>query len=196
MPLGGHLKPIALATDERSKLVAWSRRPSSAQRLTLCAKIVLARPEGEAKTTIAAELRIAMPTVGKWRQRFLDRRFDGLTDEPGPVAPRSITDERVEEIVTKTLESKPKNKTHWSTRGMAAVAGLSQTAISRIWQAFLLSKAKPHIQTNRDQPDLAGLWAQTPPPRDLQVLHRAVLHRKGPRCCGVVSQPSGRTSCE
>lgn len=142
MPLGRPLKPITLAADERSKLVAWSRRPTSAQRLALRAKIVLAAAEGKANTAIASELRIALPTVGKWRQRFLDHRLDGLTDEPRPGAPRTITDERVEEIVTKTLESKPKNATHWSTRGMAKSAGLSQTAISRIWRAFGL---KPHL---------------------------------------------------
>lgn len=82
-----------------------------------------------------------LPTVGKWRQRFLDRRLDGLTDEPRPGSPRTITDARVEEVVTKTLESKPANATHWSTRGMARHTGLSQTAVSRIWRAFGL---KPH----------------------------------------------------
>jgi transposase len=108
----------------------------------LRAKIVLAAVEGHANTTIATDLRITLPTVGKWRQRFLDHRLDGLTDEPRPGTPRTITDTRVEEIVTKTLETKPKNATHWSTRGMAQASGLSQTAISRIWRAFGL---KPHL---------------------------------------------------
>jgi len=142
MPLGRPLKPITLTADERAKLVTWSRRPTTAQRLSLRAKIVLAAAEGQANTTIAADLRITLPTVGKWRQRFLDLRLDGLTDEARPGAPRTITDTRVEEIVTKTLETKPKNATHWSTRGMAKSAGLSQTAISRIWRAFGL---KPHL---------------------------------------------------
>src|SRR5262249_39671116 len=68
-------------------------------------------------------------------------RLEGLTDEPRPGPPRTITDAQVEEVVTKTLESKPANATHWSTRGMARHTGLSQTAISRIWRAFGL---KPH----------------------------------------------------
>jgi transposase len=142
MPLGRPLKPISLTADERAKLVTWSRRPTIAQRLALRAKIVLASAEGQANTTIATDLRITLPTVGKWRQRFLDHRLDGLTDEPRPGTPRTIADTRVEEIVTKTLESKPKNATHWSTRGMAQASGLSQTAISRIWRAFGL---KPHL---------------------------------------------------
>jgi transposase len=142
MPLGRPVKPIVLTDDERAKLVTWSRRPTTAQRLALRAKIVLAAADGQANTAIAAALRITLPTVGKWRQRFLEHRLDGLTDEPRPGAPRTITDARVEEIVTKTLETKPKNATHWSTRGLAKTSGLSQTAISRIWRAFGL---KPHL---------------------------------------------------
>jgi len=113
------LKPLTLTDDERSKLTAWTRRPKTAQRLALRARIVLAAADGHTNTTIAADLRVTLPTVGKWRQRFLDRRLDGLTDEPRPGPPRTITDARVEEVVTKTLESKPANATHWSTRGMA-----------------------------------------------------------------------------
>jgi transposase len=135
------LKPVTLTDDERSKLAAWTRRPKTAQRLALRARIVLAAADGHTNTAIAADLRVTLPTVGKWRQRFLDRRLDGLTDEPRPGPPRTITDARVEEVVTKTLESKPTNATHWSTRGMARHTGLSQTAVSRIWRAFGL---KPH----------------------------------------------------
>ena len=135
------LKPVTLTDDERSKLAAWTRRPKTAQRLALRARIVLAAADGHTNTAIAAALRVTLPTVGKWRQRFLDRRLDGLTDEPRPGPPRTITDARVEEVVTTTLESKPSNATHWSTRGMARHTGLSQTAISRIWRAFGL---KPH----------------------------------------------------
>ena len=135
------LKPLTLTDDERSKLAAWTRRPKTAQRLALRARIVLAAADGHTNTAIAADLRVTLPTVGKWRQRFLDRRLDGLTDEPRPGPPRTISDARVEEVVTRTLETKPTNATHWSTRGMARHTGLSQTAISRIWRAFGL---KPH----------------------------------------------------
>jgi transposase len=135
------LKPLTLTDDERAKLAAWTRRPKTAQRLALRARIVLAAADGHTNTAIAADLRVTLPTVGKWRKRFLDRRLDGLTDEPRPGPPRTITDARVEEVVTATLESKPTDATHWSTRGMARHTGLTQTAISRIWRAFGL---KPH----------------------------------------------------
>jgi len=81
-------------------------------------------------------------TVGKWRGRFAKRRLDGLVDEPRPGAPRTISDEQVEQVITKTLEETPRDATHWSTRGMARATGMSQTAISRIWRAFGL---KPHL---------------------------------------------------
>ncbi len=143
MPAGRPLAPLTLTDDERAKLTAWSRRPKSAQRLALRAKVVLAAADGRSNTAIAADLRVTLPTVGKWRSRFLARRLDGLTDEPRPGPPRTITDAHVEAVVTKTLESKPANATHWSTRGMANATGLSQTAISRIWRAFGL---KPHLR--------------------------------------------------
>jgi transposase len=137
------LKPLTLTDDERSKLEAWARRPKSAQRLALRSKIVLAAAAGMTNTAIAADLRVTLPTVGKWRKRFLQRRLGGLTDEPRPGPPRTVTDAQVEEVVTRTLGSKPANATHWSTRGMAKASGLSQTAVVRIWQAFGL---KPHLR--------------------------------------------------
>src|SRR3954447_20180800 len=136
------LAPLPVTHDERSKLAAWIRRPKTAQRLALRARIILAATDGHTNTAIAADLRVTLPTVGKWRQRFLDRRLDGLTDEPRPGPPRTITDARVEEVVTRTLETKPADATHWSTRGMSKAVGLSQTAIGRIWRAFGL---KPHL---------------------------------------------------
>jgi transposase len=135
------LKPLTVTDDERSKLEAWGRRPKTAQRLALRSRIVLAAADGPSSTDIAADLRVTMPTVGKWRPRFLDRRLDGRTDEPRPGPPRTITDAHVEDVVTRTRESKPNNATHWSTRGMAQATGLSPTAISRIWRAFGL---QPH----------------------------------------------------
>ncbi|QDU19442.1 hypothetical protein ETAA1_13660 [Urbifossiella limnaea] len=134
------LQPLTV-TDERAKLDAWVRRPKTAQRLALRSRIVLAAAAGQSNTAIAAALRVTLPTVGKWRQRFLDRRLDGLNDGPRPGPPRTITDAHVEDVVTRTLESKPANATHWSTRGMAKATGLSQTAVSRIRRVLGL---QPH----------------------------------------------------
>jgi transposase len=82
-------------------------------------------------------------TVGKWRARFIEKRLDGLLDEPRPGAPRKIGDSAIEQLIARTLESTPKGATHWSTRSMAAATGMSQSAVSRIWRAFSL---QPHRQ--------------------------------------------------
>jgi transposase len=141
LSIGRPKAPLVLTDDERQTLLAWSRRPTSAQRLALRSRIVLACAEGRSNTEVAAVLKITLPTVGKWRQRFVDDRLDGLVDEPRPGAPRTLTDAQIEDVITRTLESKPDNATHWSTRSIAKTVGLSQTAIVRIWSAFGL---QPH----------------------------------------------------
>ena len=138
------LKPLTVTDDERAKLEAWVRRPKTSQRLALRSRVVLAAAAGRGNTAIAAELRVCLPTVGKWRARFLLKRLGGLADGPRPGPPRTVTvtDARVEEVATRTLETKPADATHRRTRGMAKAAGLSQTAVSRIWRAF---GSKPHL---------------------------------------------------
>src|SRR5438105_10602378 len=143
MPRGPHPIPITLTDDEHMKLADWSRRPTTAQRLALRANIVLAAAAGRSNATIAAALRVTAPTVRKWRMRFADARLEGLVDEPRPGAPRTITDAQVEAAVTRTLEARPADATHWSTRTLARDLALSQTAVARIWRAFGL---KPHLR--------------------------------------------------
>jgi transposase len=141
MAIGRPKAPLILSDDERQTLLAWSRRATSAQRLAMRARIVLACADGQTNTEVAMALKITQPTVGKWRNRFVQDRLDGLVDEPRPGPPRTVTDAQVEEVITRTLESKPDNATHWSTRSMAKTVGLSQSAIVRIWHAFGL---QPH----------------------------------------------------
>ena len=138
--------PVALSAEERQVLEGWARRRKTSQALALRSRIVLASAEGATNTQVAADLGISRTTVVKWRSRFLRDRLEGLADEPRPGAPRKISDEQVERVITATLEQAPPGgDTHWSTRSMARQAGMSQTAISRIWRAFGL---RPHfVQT-------------------------------------------------
>jgi transposase len=134
---------VELTDDERAQLLAWSRRRKSANGLATRSRIVLAAADGLGNTAIAAKLQIAVSSARKWRSRFLADRLDGLLDEPRPGRPRTVTDEQVEAVITRTLESTPKDATHWSTRSLAVELDLSQSAVSRIWRAFGLA---PHRQ--------------------------------------------------
>jgi transposase len=134
--------PVVLTDEERSVLLGWSRRRKTAQALALRSRIVLRCAEPETNGEIAEGLGVSRAMVSKWRGRFVATRLEGLSDEPRPGRPRVIGDEKVEELIAKTLEEKPANgDTHWSTRSMAVQTGLNQTAVSRIWRAFGL---KPH----------------------------------------------------
>ena len=145
MAIGRPTKPLNVTPQEKEKLSMLARRPKSAQAIALRARIVLGCNDGLSNGEVARRLRVTGATVCKWRERFRVERLEGLLDEPRLGAPRSISDARVEEVITKTLESMPGNSTHWSTRLMAKKTGLSQTAIVRIWRAFGL---QPHRVEN------------------------------------------------
>lgn len=134
---------LVLTEDERDQLTALTLRRKTAQALALRARIVLACAEGTDNKVVASRQRVTPQTVSKWRSRFVEFRLDGLLDAPRPGAPRTIDDTHVDAVIAKTLESVPAAATHWSTRTMAREAGLSQTAVSRIWRAFGL---QPHRQ--------------------------------------------------
>lgn len=136
---------MVLTQDEEAKLQLMARRPKTDQRTAQRARIVLDCGAGMSNTAVAARHRITVQTVGKWRERFLEGRLGALGDAPRSGAPRKITDDKVEAVITRTLETRPKDATHWSTRTMAEASGLNQNAIVRIWRAFGL---KPHLQEN------------------------------------------------
>ena len=167
--------PLVLTEEERQTLERWARRAKSSQALALRCKIVLACAEGSTNKAVAEQLGIWPQTVTKWRGRFVRQRLEGLSDEPRPGRPRTITDTQVEQVLTKTLEEPPNHDSHWSTRSMAKATGMSQTAISRIWRTFGL---QPHLQATwklSTDPqfidkvrDIVGLYLD--PPAAAQVL--------------------------
>jgi transposase len=134
---------VTLTEDEHAQLVAWSRRSKSANALAMRSRIVLAAADGLGNTAIADKLDIHVSSARKWRSRFVADRLEGLLDEPRPGRPRTVSDDQVEAVITRTLEDTPTDATHWSTRSLAAELGMSQSAVSRIWRAFGL---QPHRQ--------------------------------------------------
>jgi transposase len=158
-----------ISPPERKALERWANRPKTAQALAQRARIILACAGADPNTAIAARMNVTPQTVGKWRARFQARRLDGLLDEPRPGAPRRIQDEHVERVIAKTLESTPRDATHWSTRSMAKTCGLSQSSVSRIWRAFALQPHRAETFKLSKDPlfiekvrDIVGLYLNPP----------------------------------
>ena len=131
MARGIQLKPIELEPQEREFLEGWARRRKTAQALALRARIVLLAAEGRSNSEVAEYLHTTRVTVGKWRSRFARDGIQGLFDSKRPGRPRLVTDAKVEEVITKTLETTPRDATHWSTRSMSEATGLSPATIFR-----------------------------------------------------------------
>ena len=160
---------IELSDEERETLQRWARRHKSSQALALRSRIVLACGEGQTNTAIAGELGCNKVTVAKWRHRFAADRLEGLTDAPRPGAARTIGDDVVEAIVVETLETAPKDATHWSTRSLAAKHGISRQTVSEIWRAFGLKpwrqdefKISPDPDLVEKIRDIVGLYLNPP----------------------------------
>ena len=167
--LGRPIPELKLSEEERQTLEQWVRRRSSAQALALRARIVLDCACGLTNTAVAQQRQVTKQTVGKWRGRFVAQRLDGLLDEPRCGAPRSVEDAQVEAVIVRTLESKPKDATHWSTRSMAQESGLSHMTIRRIWNAFGLEPHRSETFKLSTDPqfvekvrDIVGLYLNPP----------------------------------
>jgi len=169
MRTGRPIPELILSAGERETLESWARRPKSAQALALRARMILRCAEGLTNTQVAGQLQVRIATVGKWRQRFVDRRLEGLLDEPRPGAPRKVSDADVERALTMTLESTPKDATHWSTRSLAKESGLSRSTVGRIWRAFALQPHRSETFKLSKDPlfidkvrDIVGLYMDPP----------------------------------
>ena len=160
---------LVVSEEDRATLTRWTARRTTAQSLALRSRIVLRCASGISNMAVAEELGVTDQTVCKWRGRFVKKGVAGLLDEPRSGVPRKITDDQVEAVIVRTLESTPRDATHWSTRSMAAASGLSQPTINRIWRAFGL---QPHrtdtFKLSRDPQlvekvrDIVGLYLNPP----------------------------------
>src|SRR5579859_623560 len=123
----GRVPPtVSLSASDGALLESWARKHSMGQARAMRARIVLLAAQGMANGDIAEAVNTSQATVSKWRTRFVENGIDGLSDEPRPGAPRSISDDRVQQIVNRTLEAAPPGMTHWSTRELAKRSGVSR----------------------------------------------------------------------
>jgi len=160
---------LKLTEAERRELESLAHRSRTASFLARRARIILTCASGADNKTVARRLRLSPTTVCKWRARFIRHRLDGLYDEPRPGAPRRIGDDQIEDVIIRTLETKPPGATQWSVREMAKATGLNRMAINRIWRAFGLQphrsetfKLSPDPLLIEKVRDIVGLYVNPP----------------------------------
>jgi transposase len=160
---------LILTEDERRRLDSLAHRSRSAPHVARRARIILACADGADNKVVARRLHVTPATVCKWRGRFIRQRLDGLYDEPRPGAARTVTDDQVEQVIIRTLETTPRGATHWSTRDMARAVGLSRMAIHRIWHTFGLQPHRSETFKLSTDPlliekirDIVGLYLNPP----------------------------------
>ena len=175
MTMGRPKTALILDAEQREQLESLASSRSLPAGLVGRAKMILMSASGSTNLEIAQQLEMTNATVGKWRRRFLEHGVSGLHDELRPGRPRPISDERVAQLVRKTLETKPKDGTHWSVRQIAAEARVSKSTAHRIWQAFgLQPHRQKHFKLSSDPffvekvPDIVGLYLN--PPENAVVL--------------------------
>jgi transposase len=160
---------VVITDSERTELQRLTKRAHVNRAVAFRARVVLACADDTPDKAVARRLRTTKTTVAKWRVRFNARRLAGLYDEPRVGAPRTVSDDAVEAVIVKTLETTPMGETHWSTRTMAKAAGMSHTMVGRIWRTFGLQphltesfKLSPDPQLVAKVRDVVGLYMHPP----------------------------------
>ena len=160
---------VVLSAEECAFLEAQVRRHKAARSLSDRCRMILLCAEGLQSKEVGKRLGVHQHTVGKWRRRFVKDRIEGLTDEYRPGRPRTVSDAQVAEVIERTLNTTPKDATHWSIRSMAATTGLSHTTIRRIWTAFGLQPHRSETFKLSTDPlfvdkvqDIVGLYMSPP----------------------------------
>ena len=175
MAMGRPKAALVLNAEQREQLESLAKSRSLPSGLVSRARIILLSASGKTNMEIARQLGLTNATVGKWRQRFLEQDVAGLHDELRPGRPRPISDERVAQLVRNTLETKPKEGTHWSVRQIASQSRMSKSTVHRIWHAFgLQPHRQKHFKLSTDPffvekvRDIVGLYLN--PPENAVVL--------------------------
>ncbi len=169
MSVGRPKVSLELSAGEREELIGFAASRSLPHALVSRAKLVLWSGEGLSNSEIATRLDWSKVTVGKWRQRFVEHRIQGLYDELRPGRPRSISDEKVASLLRRTLKSKPPAGTHWSVRQAAQANRLSKSTVHRVFQTFAVQPHRTKTFKLSNDPffvekvrDIVGLYLDPP----------------------------------
>lgn len=159
---------LELTFEQRAELARLIKAPATPQKIVLRARIVQLAAQGWDNDKIAAELKASRPTVGLWRQRFIDLGLAGLEEAPRPGRPLAMDPEKARRALTEVVQP-PKTRRRWSCRSMARHLGLSKDAVHRLWVA---NDLKPHRtrtfklshdpQFERKFWDVIGLYMEPP----------------------------------
>ncbi len=175
MKTGRPKKPLTVSTEERKQLESLVSSRSLPHGLVRRVRIVLMAADGMSNKAIAERVGLSPHSVGIWRRRYLERGLNGLHDELRPGRPRRISDERVAVLIRRTLESKPRNATHWTVRSAAEKTRFSKSTVHRIWCAFGLQPHRHRYFKLSNDPffvekvrDIVGLYIN--PPDEAMVL--------------------------
>ena len=167
--------PVSLSPADRNELCSIASSRSLPHGLVSRARIVLLAADGQTNLAIAAKVGLSHVTVGKWRGRFVEHGMAGLHDELRPGRPRTVSDEKVAGLISKTLRTQPKEATHWTVRSVTAETTLSKSTVHRIWNAFGLQPHRQrHFKLSTDPffvekvHDIVGLYLN--PPDNAMVL--------------------------
>ena len=160
---------IKLTKVEQEELQSWSRSRSLPASLARRAEIVLLAAKGFQNLEIAEKTSLNRNDISKWRKRFAENGIAGLYDKPKQGRPRTLSDDKIAEMLTRTLQRKPKGGTHWSTRELAKECQVSKSTVHRVWSAFGLQPHRTKGFTLSNDPffvekvrDIVGLYLNPP----------------------------------
>ena len=162
--------PLAVSPEQRHTLESWSRAHNTPKIVATRADIVLLAAEGRSNNSIASHLGITRVSVIEWRKRFAAEGLEALGKvREGRGRPRTISPEKVSQIIHLTLNTLPEHATHWSCRSMATKVGVSSATVQRVWsehrlyphrvRTFKLSKDPKFVEKLTD---VVGLYLNPP----------------------------------
>ena len=162
--------PLDVDQPDKELMQEFLRCGNTPQKVVFRIRIVLGAADGVSNAELARSLSTTKSSVLKWRSRYKQLGIEGiLEDAPRSGRNKTISAEKEASIVEATLKSKPEQATHWSTRLMADVQGVSDTTVYRIWKAHRL---QPHrvdtFKYSRDPKfaekvrDIVGLYMNPP----------------------------------